>query len=62
MTNLQKGKMTSKKERMMDQAILTNMGAGTVNSFSENLRQIKDSVIMLQMKSQAWTPRRSVLL
>lgn len=57
-TNRHNGKITNTIKKTIDQATLTNIGAGTWNSFSENLRQISDSVMILQINNQPWAPSR----
>lgn len=56
------GKMTRTTAATIDHPILTAIGAGTGNSFSENLRQMIDSVMTLQIMSHACAPSRLVPL
>ena len=62
MMNRHRGKITRTIAATIDHPILTAIGAGTGNSFSENLRQMMDSVMTLQIMSHACAPSRLVPL
>lgn len=62
MMNRQIGKITRTTAATIDHPTLTAIGAGTGNSFSENLRQMIDSVITLHIISHACAPSRLVPL